>query len=199
MDLFNKKKVKKLEEVIINLTKKCGNLVEENEQLRSDLKFETIISNFYSSYNDTHGLIFPDTLKLDVEEFKKFKELMINFLDNFNNKIHFLPGQKSYTLCSKDGKYLTFKKEIIFNDEIDEYPGYLLRFSFFDEWKSTSLPTYSLTFFWDTEPNTHTDDKEIMEYFSTLIKFLDECISSCDKLEDKKVKKEKKSKTKKKK
>ena len=210
MDLFNKKKVKNLQEVVIGLTHQCGDLSEKNsklsnelDQLYSDLKLGKVISDFYRGYEDT-DCIFMDNLKLDVEEFKKFKELMTSFLDKFTNHIHFLPGQNSYTLCSNDGKYLTFKKEILFDNDIDEYPGYILRFSFFDDWKPTSLPTYSTTFYWDMEPNEHTDDEEIMEYFSTLIKFLDECISSCNKLEDKKTtkkskKKSQKSKTKKKK
>ena len=207
MDLFGKKKIKKLNESVVNLTKVCGEVVEERNELlkevnalRDDVKFLRTMADFFSDYDDTHGLIFPDTLKLDLEEFKKFKEKMTAFLEKFDNHIHFLPGQKSYCLCSTDGKYVVFKKQLA---EDDEYPGYLLRFSFFDKCTPNALPTYSMTFFWDSEPNTQTDDKEIMEYFNTLIKYLDECIECCEQSEDKPVKKSKKNskknKTKKKK
>lgn len=197
MDLFGKKKIKKLNETVVNLTKVCNEAVEERNELlrevgslKDDIKLLRIMSDFFSDYNDTHGLIFQDTLKLDVEEFKKFKEKMIDFLEKCNNHIHFLPGQKSYCLCSTDGKYVVFKKQVA---DDDEYPGYLLRFSFFDKCVPNALPTYSITFFWDSEPNTQTDDKEIIEYFNTLIKYLDECIECCEQPEDKPVKKSKKN------
>ena len=206
MDLFGRKKLKKS---ILNLTKICGELVEEKNNLINEKKnlekeidsLESLLK-FHFNYEDTHGLIFPCSNKLDEEEFKILKEKLAKFLSNCEKHVEYLPGQHTYCLTSKDKKYLTIKKETYNNDLALN----IIRFSFFDDDLPNSQPTYSMTFVWNIVPNTHTEDKEIMEYFEKLIEFIDDMILQCNKCDEhtikekpSKPKKQKKNKSKKKK
>lgn len=201
MDLFGRKKLKKS---ILNLTKICGelveeknNLIKENKNLKNELADLENLLKFNLNYEDTHGLIFPCSNKLDEEEFKVFEDKLSKFLSNCEDHVEYLPGQRTYCLTSKDKKYLIIKKET--HDNI----LHMFRFSFFDDDLPNSQPTYSITFIWNVVPNTHTEDEKIREYFEHLIEFIDHMIDSCNKPEEKtkpsKAKKQKKNKSKKKK
>lgn len=198
MDLFNKKKVKKLEETVINLTKECGNAIEEKNKLEEALLTSKTLEEFYSDYQDTHGLIYPDTNDLDVEEFKVLQGLLKDFLKNFDGNVEYLPGQDIYSLTSKNGKYLVFKCKTFIEDD----RAYLIRMSFFDGKLPSSETTYSVSFMWDTKHGAHTIDPEIEKYIENLIQFFNSIISKINTPEEKstkKTEKSKKSKTKKKK
>lgn len=198
MDLFNKKKVKKLEETIINLTKECGKFIEEKNKLEEALLTSKTLEEFYSDYQDTHGLIYPDTNDLDVAEFKVLQGLLKDFLKDSDGNVEYLPGQDIYSLTSKNGKYLVFKCKTFIEDE----RAYLIRMSFFDGKLPSSKTTYSVSFMWDTKPGAHTTDPEIEKYIENLIQFFNAIISKINTPEEKptkKTKKSKKSKSKKKK
>ena len=120
MDLFGRKKLKR---VIVDLSKAYGNLIEENNNLmkeNKDLKNELTdlesLLKFNLNYEDTHGLIFPCSNRLDEEEFKVLKDKVAKFLSNCEKYVEYLPGQHTYCLTSKDKKYLIIKKETYNND-----------------------------------------------------------------------------------
>ena len=197
MDLFNKKKIKNLVEENTLLEQKIKYLEKDNDNLRKIkgnlLEFIDGLNernNFYLGYKDTVESIINDDHSLDKYQFMEFKELLVSFLKTSNGVVEYLPGQNVYNLLSKVKKqFLTFRMSYV----EDNRPFYLFRFSFFNDDKASCKPTYSVSFYWSTVENYHTEDKDINEYMNNLIEFCRYIINTCNH-DDVKVKKEKKVK-----
>ena len=197
MDLFNKKKVKNLleennslKQKILYLENDNCNLLEIKNNLMNFIDDLNSRNDFFLGYKDTVDSMINDDHSLDEYAFTKFKKLLVDFFETSNGIVEYLPGQNVYNLLSKVKKqFLTFRMSYV----EDDIPFYLFRFSFFNNDKASCKPTYSISFYWSTLENYHTEDSKINDYMNSLIEFCQSIIDMCNQ-DDTKPKKEKKAK-----